>query len=727
MASKTLTATVKFDTSSAEKSLTKLYKKINDVQNAIKKTSSSNTKLTQQINKATTATNKLNTATNKVANTANKVATTTQKVTNATRQASSQAKSLGSSYRSANSSANTLLSTVKKLSATYLGVMGMKAIINTSDTITSAQNRLNNLEGGSPELTDVTMDKIYSASQRSRSGYSDMMANVSKSMTLAPDAFQGNIDNAIRFQEIMAKSYTVGGASAAEQSSSMYQLMQALGSGRLQGDELRSVAEGAPLAYKQIEKHVQSLMATSEETAKYATMSLKDIASEGLVTSAMVVDAIMAGEEKINTAFENTSMTFDQAGKMIQNTAVKAFEPTLKILNKILNHPVTTVLFQIFGGLLSFVANVTNFIFSIFLELFNWLAENWDWLSKVILSVLAVIAVYFAVTMFPQFIAWIQYIAFVVAYYVWLAATSVASALKTAAAWAIANWQLLLIILIIAAVIVAVIWLADSFEDAIGMIVGGIMAAVAFVWNLFLSLVDLVLGIVNIFWNRFAAFANFFANVFSDPIGSIIHLFGDMADSVLGIIETIASAIDKLFGSKLAESVSEWRGSLDAKINEAAEKHGNGKYEEKVAKANLTAESLGLERWSYTDAYNTGYEWGSTGASWVSEKLSGLLGGLPDPNADENKYGEDSYKMLEGIEGNTGDIKDSMDLRDDDLEFLRRVAEMEWRNEFTTAEIRVDMTNNNTVTAERDLDGIVEYLSDVLREEMTNVADGVHY
>lgn len=719
MASKTLTATVKFDTSSAEKSLARLSKKINNVQNAIKKTSSNNTKLTKEINKATSATNKMNTAANKVANTTNKIASTTQKVSNATRQASQQANSLNRSYNSANKSANSLLTTVKKLAGTYLGVMGMKAIVDASDTVTKAENRFNNVEGVGAERTPAVMDKIYSAAQRSKSDYGAMLSNVSKSMALAPDAFQGDIDNAIRFQEIMSKSYTIGGASAAEQSSSMYQLIQALGSGVLQGDELRSVREGAPLAYKAIEEFAQGVLNTEK--------SLKDLASEGSITSDIVVAAIMDMEEKTNTAFKNTKTTFEQAWATIANTAKKAFEPTLQILNQLLNHPVTTTLFQVFGSLLSLVGNTVAFVFNIFLGLFTWLADNWNWISRVILSVLAIIAVYFAVTMFPMFIKWITYTAILGARYLWLAATSIASALKTAAAWAIANWQLLLIILIIAAVIVAVIWLADSFEDAIGMIVGGIMTAVAFVWNLFLSLVDLVLGIVNLFWNRFAAFANFFANVFSDPIGSIIHLFGDMADCVLGIIETIASAIDKLFGSNLAEAVAGWRGSLDAKITEAAEKHGNGKYEEKVGKANLTAESLGLERWAYTDAYNTGYEWGSTGANWVSEKLGGLLGGLPDPNSNENQYADDSYKMLGNIDANTSDIKDSMDLRDDDLEFLRKVAEMEWRNEFTTAEIKVDMTNNNTVTSDRDLDGIVEYLSDVLREEMTNVADGVHY
>ena len=181
--------------------------------------------------------------------------------------------------------------------------------------------------------------------------------------------------------------------------------------------------------------------------------------------------------------------------------------------------------------------------------------------------------------------------------------------------------------------------------------------------------------------------------------------------------------------------MSKWRGSLDAKIEAAAKKHGNGKYEEKVSKANLTSESLGLERWAYTDAYNTGYKWGETGGNWITDKLRGLGnmltgGGLPDPNADQyavdgnyNPNEDEILGKLSGIEENT----DEMELSKDDLDYLRRLADMEWKKEFTTASIKVDMTNNNNVQSERDLDGIVAYLADTLREEMTIVADGVHY
>ena len=220
MANKTLTAKVKFDTKSAEASLDKLAKKINNVQNAINKTSKNNTKLTTQINKAATATNRLNTATNKVA-------TTTNKVVSANNKALNSAKKLSGAYNSANRSASNLATTVKRLAATYLGVMGMRATVTTSDNITSTQNKLNALNGGDKNLTQEQMDKMYVSSNKVRMNYSDMLANASKSMTLAGSAFQGNMDNAIRFQEIMAETYALGGASAPEMSNSMYQLLQA--------------------------------------------------------------------------------------------------------------------------------------------------------------------------------------------------------------------------------------------------------------------------------------------------------------------------------------------------------------------------------------------------------------------------------------------------------------------------------------------------------------------
>ena len=739
MATKELAVKVKINTANAHRSLDKLASKIKSINGLVNKNTNSKG-LEKQLERALLKQEKLKQATAKTQLAESKVTAQIHKTNKAKNDALIseerliQAKNrtalteqkLVAATEKAKHSTNSLLLAVKKLAKTYLGIQTLKLAITASDTVTAAQNKLNNIDGGNPKQTAESMDKMYAAAQRARTGYDAMMSNVSKTMMLAGDSFGGNIDNAIRFQEIMAKAYTVGGATAQEQHTSMYQLVQALGSGILAGDELRSVREGAPIAYKEIEKFAQGVYGASD--------SLKDMASEGKITSDIIVAAIMNAGDKIEEKFNNTKVTFAQAWTSIKNTAMKAFQPALESMNKMLNSDAGKATVETISKIMIIVGKVLEWVIGLLSTIVNWLHAIVSWVcsiatstetaGKIIFNILAVIGIALAVILFPKFIAWLQYIAWVAMYYIWLGATALASGIKAMIGWMAANWVLLLIIVIIAAVVTAVIWLSDSIADACGMIVGGIMAAVAFVWNLFLALVDLILGIVSAIWNGWMSFANFFANVFKDPIGSIIHLFGDMADYVLGIVETIASAIDKVFGSNLADAVSGWRGSLDAKITQAAEKHGNGKYEEKFDKVKLTSESLGLSRWGYSDAYNTGYGWGKAGAEWLGNVLSG--NGLPNSN-DLNYSMGDSMGKLGNIDDNTKKIKDSMDLTNDDLDYLRKIAEMEWRKEFTTAEIKVDMTNHNSITSERDWEGMLEYLSDTLKEEMNEVAYGVHY
>ena len=735
MANKTLTAKVKFDTKSAEASLNRLAKKINNVQNAVNKTSNNNTKLTAQINKATTAQNRLNAAANKTAN-------TTQKIATANRKAVNSANTLSGSYRSANRSANGLLTTIKRLSATYLGVMGMKAIIGTSDTITSTQNKLNALNGGDKNLTQEQMDKMYVSSNKVRMDYTDMLANASKSMTLAGSAFQDNMDNAIRFHEIMAEAYTLGGASAPEMSTSMYQMIQALGSGTLQGDELRSVREGAPLAYKAIEEFAQGVYNTEE--------SLKDLASQGKITSDMVVAAIMDAGNKvggIDDQFEQTFMTFDQACNRIKSAAVKAFEPVSYKLNEMLNKAANNGAFEKIETLFFNISKVLQIVFQVIYNAveaignaLNWIAENWDVISRVILTAIVIIGTIMAIILFPKFIAWLQYIAFAAMYYLWLGATAVVSALKTAAAWAIANWQMLLIILVIVAIVVAIIWLADSFADACGMIVGVIMSAVAFVWNLIVGVVN---AIIQFLWTQFVepwiGIIEWVLNVFNGGFNSfgdgVKNLLGNIISWFLSLGKVVTKIIDAIFGTN-------WTAGLNSLQDKVLAWGKN----EKAITLERDAPTV-LNRWSYSDAYDTGYDWGYSGGNWISNKLSGIgnslsLDGIGDKLGIDFGGGFPSgsgydtsgaYKLpsnlgndVGDIASNTGSIADNMDLSKEDLDYLRKIAEMEWKKEFTTASIKIDMSNYNTVNGESDLDGIVTKLADKLYEEMNVVANGVY-
>lgn len=791
MSNKTLKATVRLDTKNAEASLKRLESKIKAVNKAINSTSTGNNKLDKAINKAVTSTNKLDTATKKVAN-------TTQKVVSANEKAANSARKMRDNYNSSNTAASKLLRTMRSLAGTYLGIMGARAIIGASDTITSAENRLNNLPGANEESTRLSMDKIYSAAQRSRSGYGDMLNNVSKTITLAGDAFQNNIDNAIKFQEIMAKSYSIGGASAAEQASSMYQLVQALGSGILQGDELRSVREGAPIAYKAIEEFAQGVLKTDE--------SLKELASQGKITSDMVVAAIMNAEEQINKSFENTKMTFAQAWNIIKNMALQAFRPVLQMFNELLNSKAGRMIINGIGYAFVFLANTILWVGDILGSFFNWCAENWNWLQYVVIFALAAIATYLIYT----------------------TAIAIAQAAIRIGLWIAEHWQILLIILTIAALVTALIWLTNTTADGcefmikalalvglaivlIGLITGStatvVIGILVMVVALLLKFAQEIIGgaywcgavICNIIIgaaNVFEACCNWLGVLWNNTIAGIVNVGMGLWNSIQAIAQNIGIAFENgwihaqnafwSFISAVLQGVK-W---LEPAINAIAKAFGkdgvnisglisdiSGKQQSTKSYVSVgdawnsgmntksydsfsDAWSKGMNTHDYfnlSDAYNKGAQvganlqdkvgsWGSAIKDKLSglnfdnfDKLNGALGmGIGDPNSggsylpniNDPAYGLGNYDpsgVLDGIKDNTDSIKDSMDLSNDDLDFLRQIADMEWRNEFTTAEIRVDMTNNNTVTGERDLDGIVEYLSDVLRNEMTNVADGVHY
>lgn len=609
-------------------------------------------------------------------------------------------------------SVDSLTKKLGKLAKAYLGVMGARAVLTTADTITSAENRLNNLPSGTQKSTQNSMDKMYTASQNSRMNYTDMMSNVSKSMTLADKAFQGNIDNAIRFQEIMAKSYTLGGASAAEQSSSMYQLIQALGSGILQGDELRSVREGAPIAYKEIEKFAQGLYNTTE--------SLKDLASEGKITSDIVVAAMMKAGKGIDEAFENTDMTFAQAFTNIRNTAIKAFEPVLQRLNDALNSDAGKAIVNGIGQALIFVAGVIQTVFNLISSVYNFVADNWSVISKVLMTIASIMAV----ILLPKFIAWIQYLVFAVYYYVYLGAVAVASAVKSALAWMMANWQMALLILVIIAVITAIIWLSDSFVDACGIIVGSVFWVQAVIYNVVAFIMNMVIGVITSIILKVDDMGIAIYNAFQGAKAS----FWEWVSDCLNGTSMVAKAV-----SKIAEIFGLDGASIDANISAAKSKMKNYHSAEEYAAGYKAYEYRSLD-----SAYQKGYDIGAKGGQWITDKVSGIgdwiseklnIANLPLDTSYSATGAYDPAKALDGIgdtADNTGKMADAMELTAEDLEYLRRVADMEWKKEFTTANITVDMSNYNTINGDGDLDGIVTKLTDRLYEELDAVANGVY-
>jgi hypothetical protein len=342
----------------------------------------------------------------------------------------------------------------------------------------------------------------------------------------------------------------------------------------------------------------------------------------------------------------------------------------------------------------------------------SFISDNWDVISPIIAGIAGAVAVWGAFTI----------------------ATKVAAAAQMIFNAVMNANPVMLIVMGVVALIGVIVglcqWIANVTgvaESALGIIVGALTTAVAFIWNLFLGLLDLVLGIVNYWYNIFGAFVNFFGNLFNDPIGSIINLFGDLADNVLGVIESIAKAMDKVFGSNMADTVAGWREGLSSKVEIATKQYGNGSYEEIMGELNLSSESLGMERWAYSDAFDTGAAWGDG----ISDKLSGLFSAedsLGGAGAETYSGGYEDLvaDALKGIEGNTAATADAVDISNENLKYLRDSAEMEAINKFTTAEIKLDMTNNNNIASNVDIDGIVTQLSEGLREAMESAAEGVY-
>ena len=222
--------------------------------------------------------------------------------------------------------------------------------------------------------------------------------------------------------------------------------------------------------------------------------------------------------------------------------------------------------------------------------------------------------------------------------------------------------------------------------------------------------------------------------MFNDPVGAIARLFFDLADTVLGILEALASAIDTIFGSDLAGAVSGWRDSLGGWVDDTF-----GQGEEIMNK--LDASSMHLDRFEYGAAWDAGYEFGEGIDKSIAEFDPSSLFGTDVPGADDysgvSNYGSGAggaggidntgiSDNVGSIAGDTGAIADSMEITAEELKYLRDIAEQEVINRYTVAEIHIEQNNNNTINPDTDIDGFVSKLTDSVNEAVDSMTEGVH-
>ncbi len=634
--------------------------------------------------------------------------------------------------------ASSLTDGIKKAVLAYASIQSVGKILSISDDLTMTTVRLNNMNqefnkiNRSAVQTDDIVKQIYVAAQDARGSFSDMANVVARFGSNARDAFSSQ-EEVIAFANLVQKQMTLAGAGTQEASNAMLQLSQALGSGVLRGDELNSIFEQAPNLIQSIADYLD------EPIGK-----IREMAADGELTADIVKSAIFASADEINTKFKEMPMTWAQIWQSFQNTAMMAFQPVLQRINAMAN----TEGFQNFvnGAIeaMAMLAGIVLNIFDLLGAVGGFAADNWSIIEPIVWGVigaLAVYAAYLAITKGLELASSAASIAYALVMSAKAAIMAVATGQTMAAAAAQMGyngalyacpivWIIMLVIALIAIIATLCNWIAKATGAAnsgIGIVVGALSVAAAFVGNIFVALINYVIDIFVVFWNFIAAFVNFFGNAFNDLGGSIARLFFDLVDTILGLLQTLAGAIDALFGSNLSGAVQGWRDNLGGWVDET---FGYG--EEIMAK--VSGEEWQVDRFEYGEAWNAGAAVGDGIASAIDEfSLTDLLGGTNIPNPEDYPLSYDALSNsgaadnLDSIAGNTGAIKDSMELSQEDLKYLRDIAEQDTVNRFTLAEINIDQSGmQNNINSSSDIDGFMGGLTDAVNEAIDNMTEGVH-
>lgn len=646
------------------------------------------------------------------------------------RNANNEQQKFNNSIRGGNNSANGLLSTVKKFAVAAGGIVGINKVLNISDELASTKARLNLLvdDGGSVEALE---QKIMASAQRSRSAYFDTASAVAKLGLNAGNAFGGNMDQVIAFMEQVNKQFVIGGATAQEQSNAMIQLTQAMAAGALRGEELNSILDGAPGIARAIEKYMG-----------IAEGSIKTVAQEGKVTAEVVKNAMFAMADETNAKFDSMPKTWAQIWVDMKNQALSMFAPILTKINQIGN---STKFQKVTTGLingLAAVANVASSALDILIAVASVFVDNWGIIQPLVLGIAAAMLLYngyliannaiTAISNAQKGLAAVQAYKAAVANTT-LAATEKAEAMAKASATAAQygfnaallacplTWILLIIIAVIAAIymiVAAINKLTGSTISATGIICGVVAVAGAFVLNCAIGVLNAIIqAIWTIFVAPFLGIVEWILNVCNGGFNSfgdaVANLIGQIIGWFLNLGKVVTTIIDAIFGT-------DWTSGLES-LQSAVTSWGKN---ENAITLDKNAPTIDY-RATYSGAWDAGYDFG--------QGIDDKIGGMFDASGLDSMGAFDLSNTLDGIYGNTGDTAantaataDALDIAEEDLAYLRDIAEREAINRFTTAEIKVEQHNENHISKDADLDGIMDAWANDFAEKLEVSEEGVH-
>ncbi len=604
------------------------------------------------------------------------------------------------------------------------GVGAIKgAIESIQDTATEwaqVQARLK-LVAGSQENAVYLNKQIFESAQRARGGYLEMADAVIQVSQSAHDAFP-DPRQAVEFMEGIQKVFAIGGASKEAQKNAMLQLTQGLASGQLQGDEFRSIAENAPM----IENIIAKTMGVSRG-------ELKKLASEGKITADVIKNAIMNNMPEIEKQFESLPKTWGDHMQSIKNKAIRAFEPVFQRISDLANSEGVRELVDNVTGAIQTVAPVFYWLVGVIGETINTAVWAFNTLSNFVRQHSSIM--YIAMIILGGVMAFYAIQAGIAAGRTILAAG--AMAIKAVADWAETAALLAMIVaqeglnaalyacpltwiigLIVAVIVIiylaveAINYFCDANISVLGIVVGAFWAFGSTIFNVF------ALG-----WNIIAAFVNFLANVFKDPLHAVGNLFIDIWNGIWGFIKArindIIGAINKIPGVKV-EEVGDSTGMLQ-------------RFE--IAGGETTVMNK-MEYSSVTGAALNGY---GVGAGLSLENLLPNMKGIQTPKefdpskitpgADHNAANDAANKTA-GNTGktakNTDKMGKSIDMTNEEIKALRESAIDKSLKKWQDANIiHIQMNNDVEINNGTDLDGFTSQISKGLKDAFAIQREGI--
>lgn len=535
---------------------------------------------------------------------------------------------------------------------------GINGFMAYSDEAMMINSRIGMMNDGLMKHHEL-QKKILQMANDTRSGYAETVDLMSKlTMSGAFDSTAHVMD----MTESINKAIRIGGGTDEMNKSAMLQLSQALGSGVLQGDELRSLSENAPY-----------MMKVLADGLGVARGELKQMGADGELTTDVVIQAFENQRDVINSTFENIPRTWGDVTTKLVNSWTNfmqrlANDQGTGVLNPLINQfyafaewldtpqgmnfllTIATVIEWITNGLV-FMGDVVGTIASLFIE-------NWDFISMMLLGVSAVLAG----VLIPKLWAMVPPL------------------IAQASAWIVMNYPLLMVIGSVILFMTMLHSMGVTTEQIIGTVTGIFFGFYAFLYNLVADI-----------WNLFAVFGEFLGNFCNDPLAATVRLFIGFADTVLGILESIANAMDALFGSSMADTLAGWRSNMQSWADDT------------FGEQAVTLERM--EKLDVADNFNKGYDFGvdlSNGATQIFEDLTTSMNSM-------------------GFEGghidSVGSIEDTVDVSNEDLEIMRELAEMESIQNFVTLTPKVNI-KTGPVSKDVDIDEIVRRIEKSIEEEM---------